>query len=150
MLRDFQYDPRKVLIKDILFRFEVEIGHDAPLSLLRFELLTPDSFMWRLLISDSVYYLYAEDFVPGLQHVKDVFNAYLENDQWSFVKVTHPIPFLSSTPVKHADVYSKLETSDDMMDYAADSGYDFVFLVKSSEDANWSSFSRSAPRGFKF
>jgi hypothetical protein len=146
MLRDFEYHPHKDLIPGILGRFNIELS--GIIALVRFEVITPDSFMWRLLIGDSVYYLYAEDYVPSLSHVKSIFNQYIENDGWSFVKPRAVIQFDDATPVKDATTYNKPDDSDDIMQYAVDSGYDLVFLVRSNENADNAQFSDSAPRGF--
>lgn len=146
MLRSFAYSPDKKHILEILSRFEIELPEH--IALVRFEVITPDSFMWRMLIGSNVYYLYAEDYVPGLKHIKVIFNRYLEKDDWSFVNPKTIIEFENSTPVKGASTYKKAEDADEMMKYAIDSGHDFVFLVRSSEDADDAQFSESAPRGF--
>lgn len=146
MLRDFEYHPRSDIIPEILGRFSIELPEY--IALVRFEVITPDSFMWRLLIGDSIYYLYAEDYVPGLGHIKSIFNQYIKKDGWSFVKSRTVIQFVDATPVKSATSYNEPADSDNIMQYAVDSGHDFVFLARSSEDANNAQFSDSAPRGF--
>jgi hypothetical protein len=146
MLRDFEYRPTSDQIRDTLSRFDLELPEYV--ALVRFEVITPDSFMWRFLIGNSIYYLYAEDYVPGLEHVKSVINKYLENDKWEFVKPKSTIKFEEATPVKGATTYEEPDNSEEMMKYAIDSGRDFVFLARSTEDANNAQFSDSAPRGF--
>lgn len=146
MLRDFEYRSNEVNIRNILGRFNIELSEY--IALLRFEVITPDSFMWRLLIGDSVYYLYAEDYVPGLGHVKAVFDKYLENDTWELMRAKSTVNFEDSPPVKGATTYKEPDDSDEMMQYAVDSGHDFVFLARSSENADNAQFSDSAPRGF--
>jgi hypothetical protein len=44
--------------------------------------------------------------------------------------------FDDAGPVKSAMVYAKPDKRADMMEYAVDSGYDFVFLCKSDEEAD--------------
>jgi hypothetical protein len=146
MLRDFEYLRHSVNIRELLGRFDIDLPEH--IALVRFEVITPDSFMWRILIGKGVYYLYAEDYVPGIDHIKSVFNKYLENDKWELVKPKSTIKFEDATPVKGATTYQEPDDSDDMMRYAIDSGYDFVFLAHSSEDADNAQFSDFAPRGF--
>lgn len=146
MLRSFKYQPNLDIILEALGRFKIELPKH--ISVVRFEVITPDSFMWRILIGDGVYYLYAADYVPGLKHVQAIFNQYLEKDDWSFVAPKTVIKFEESTPVKGAATYKKADDADEMMNYAIDSGHDFVFLVRSSEDPDDAQFSESAPRGF--
>ncbi len=136
------------IIPDILGRFNIELPEY--IALIRFEVITPDSFMWRLLISEHIYYLYAEDYVPSLSHIKSLFDQYIENTEWSFVKPRKVIHFEDASPVKGATTYAPPDASDNMMRYALDSGYDFVFLARSSEDATNAFFSDTAPRGFTF
>jgi hypothetical protein len=146
MLRDFEYRPHSIDIRELLGYFNVDLPEH--IALVRFEVITPDSFMWRILIGEGVYYLYAEDYVPGIDHIKSVFNKYLENDRWKLVKPKSTIKFKDATPVKGATTYQEPDDSDEMMQYAIDSGHDFVFLAQSSEDADNAQFSFSAPRGF--
>jgi hypothetical protein len=149
MLRDFEYNPKTSQIVDILQRFGFDLANEKfPFALLRFEVITADSFMWRLLVNDSIYYIYAEDYVPSLYHVKNIFNSYLESEKWEFVTPNNTITFESASPVKGNTVYLKPKKADEMMKYTVDSGHDFVFLVKSHEDANNAQFSDNAPRGF--
>jgi len=149
MLRDFEYHPKTSQIVDILQRFGFDLATEKfPFALLGFEVITPDSFMWRLLVNDSIYYIYAEDYVPGLSHIKNIFNSYLESDKWEFINPNKTIAFESASPVKGATVYQEPEESEEMMKYVVDSGHDFAFLVKSHEDANNAQFSDNAPRGF--
>ncbi len=129
MLRDFEYTPASELV-DVLGQFGLNsVGKKYNLALLKFEVITPDSFMWRLLINEGIYYLYAEDYISSLDHVKKVFNAYLESDQWEFI--------------------DPVDTFVETIGHAVKSGYDHVFLVKSSvEDADDAQFSVDAPLGF--
>lgn len=132
MLRSFEHDPNKKYILEALSRFDIELP--ARITLVSFEVITPDSFLWRILIGDSVYYLYAEDYVPGLAYVKSIFSQYLGNENWEFIKPRIHIKFEDAKPVKAAFTYKKADDAGAMMRYAIDSGYDFVFLVRSSEN----------------
>ena len=149
MIRDFQYNPDAKLIIETLQKFGFNLAHEKyPFSLLRFDVISPDSFMWRILIGEGVYYLYAEDYVSGLDYIKRTFQQYLEASDWEFVRPLKTVAFEDAGPVTRANVYAKADDSDAMMEYAVDSGYDFVFLVKSSEKPEDAQFSKHSPRGF--
>lgn len=149
MIRDFVYNPKASQIVEILQQFGFELSNEEfPFALLRFEILTPDSFMWRLLIDENIYYIYAEDYVSGLDYIKNVFDSYLEDHKWEFVIPSKAITFESASPVVGADIYQEPNDKAEMMKYAADSGHDFVFVIKSSENAGDAQFSDHASRGF--
>jgi len=135
MLRDFQYNPATSQITEVLQRFKLDYKSEkSPLDVLSFEVLSPDSFVWKLLLGNAIYYLYAEDYVSGIDYIRDMFNDYLESDKWDFVIPKQILSFESSSPVEHADVYEKPKRGDELMQYAVDSGHDFVFLVKTLEN----------------
>lgn len=146
MLRDFAYNPDLNVLLAALVRFNVDLPKD--IAVVRFEVITPDSFMWRLLIGDGVYYLYAEDYIPSLGHVKSIFNKYLEDENWQFIKPRNVIDFEDASPVRTAAVYEKAEDSDEIMQCAIDSGHDLVFLVRATDRPDDAQFSDTAPRGF--
>lgn len=129
MLRDFVYSPTVAHLASVLAEFGFHYSNDnSTIAVLRFEVITPDSFMWRLLIHDNIYYLYAEDHIPHREYVEKLFKDYLNTDAWEFI-------------VSSAD-------SSGEATYGITSGYDTVFLVKSAEDATDALFSEHAPRGF--
>jgi hypothetical protein len=143
VLRDFQYNPATSQIVEVLQRFSLDFKSEkSSLDVLRFEVISPDSFMWKLLLGNAVYYLYAEDYVSGMDYIKDVFNDYLESDKWNFVIPQQILLFESSSPVEHANVYQKPERADELMRYAVDSGHDFVFLVKTFENPHDAHFTK--------
>jgi hypothetical protein len=146
MLRNFEYRSHSVNIRELLDRFNIDLPEQ--IALVRFEVITPDSFMWRFVIGKRVYYLYAEDYVPGINHIKAIFNQYLENDKWELVMPKSKLKFEDATPAKSAKTYKKPNDSNEIMQFAIDSGHDFVFLAQSNEDADCAQFSDSAPRGF--
>jgi hypothetical protein len=147
MIRDFSYALPEELF-ETLAKFQDAVPKNEQICLLRFEVITPDSFMWRLLISGRIYYLYAEDFVSGLGQIKHIFDSYLESPDWQFVPVKNPVSFEASSPVAGAAVYEKPDDVETMMRYAVPSGHDFVFLAISNEKADDANFSDEAPRGF--
>lgn len=145
MLRDFQYNPTLILITEVLQRFSLDhISSKSHVDILRFEVISPDSFMWKLLLGNAVYYLYAEDYISSAEYVKGVFNEYLGSDKWDFVSSRNALVFESSSPVKGASVYQKSEDAEAVMKYAVDSGYDFVFLVKTLENPDDAHFSKGS------
>jgi hypothetical protein len=126
------------------------VGGDlTKLELLRFEVITPDSFMWRVLYDNHIYYLYAEDYVPGLKHVKAVFDTYIGGSKWNLVQCKIPEEFESSSPVTSTKTYMEPEDSEEMMKYTFGSGYDFVFLARSNEDPSNAYFSEPTQRGLE-
>jgi hypothetical protein len=131
MLRNFAHRPESVDIKKILERFTVDVS--GRIIITRFEVITPDSFIWRIAIENKIYYLYAEDYVPDIRHVISVFNTYIQTGDWSFVYPKKSIKFDESSPVKSAKIYRKTDGSDEMINYAVDSGFDLVFLAQSTE-----------------
>ena len=141
MLREFQYNPSSDQIAGVLKRFNLDsTSETSGLDILKFELLSPDSFVWKLLLGNVVYYLYAEDYISGIEYVKDVITDYVGNVKWDFVTAKEIQDFDSSSPVESAEVYKKPERADDLMKYAVSSGYDFVFLVKTLENPDEARF----------
>lgn len=137
MLRDFVYHPDSTLIQQVLDRFDLTLNKEHGFALIEFQVLSPDSFVWRLLVNNAVYYLYAEDYIEGLEYVKDSIASYaVPNVKFDFVKAKQQESFDDASPVKNATVYEAPENPATMMQFAVSSGHDFVFLCKSDEAAN--------------
>lgn len=134
MLRDFFIDKNLPLIMTIVSQFEV--AEPKYTQLIKSEALSPDSFTWIILLDDAIYYLYAEDYVPGLDYVKKTFAELIPTTNWELVKAKKPKTFETSSPVARASVYKKADDADEMMRYAVSSGHDFVFLARSDQDPN--------------
>ena len=148
MLRDIVYVYPSLLL-ETLERFDIEVPKDRGyIALLRFEVITPDSFMWRISIKNKIYYLYAEDYIRVLTDVQRIFSQYAEDTECQLIKAKRPLDFKSSDPVKDAYIYIPPNNVDDLMTYAVDSGHDFVFLAVTNEDSSDALFSDYAPRGF--
>ena len=131
MLRDYAGTENWRLLDKALEKF---IKLPDRLSLVGFIELTPDSFLWKIFDGKTVYYLYAEDFVPSLEHVKQqILDFWPSKIELDFVPVKKPIAFEDSTPNKNASVYRPPANEYEFSQYASQSGYDFVFLLKSSE-----------------
>lgn len=129
---------------ELLAQYLKQFGLDAEeVHLVKYEELSPDSFIWYLLVKEKDNYVadkycfYAEDYVPGLDHVLEVVNENIPTWQQEigskytdFIEVTKPVNWHEADPVKNASVYQPPEKDHDFMNYAYPSGYDFVFLVK--------------------
>jgi hypothetical protein len=68
MLRDYDYTENWRLLDAAL---ELFIDLPERLSLVGYIALSPDSFLWKIYDGETVYYLYAEDFVTDLDQVSD-------------------------------------------------------------------------------
>lgn len=138
MLRDYIYDLDASHIGKVFKRFDHTMPEDeSGVALIEFRVLTPDSFIWRFLIGNAVYYLYAEDFIEGLESVeKSILEGIGKEVNLEFIKVKEPKEFNDSEPHIGATTYTQPNDSANMMLYAADSGHDFVFLCKSDEKAS--------------
>lgn len=131
MLRDYYYDNGTPELHKVLSRFDFDFALVSDrVAVLDFQGISPDSFAWTLSINDQVYYMYAEDYVPDVEHIKGAFNDYVGSDKWNFITPKKALTFESSSPVLGASIYQKTEGSDELMKYAIDSGHDFVFLAK--------------------
>ena len=134
MLRDFSQQPDLDLIKSALAQFDNPIP-EKQITLIEFQILSPDSFRWRLLIDGAVYYLYAEDHVVSLKDIRKKIDSWFDPTiQIDFIKTKQQEDFASTTPFNSAAIYKEPDDYNQMKFYAASSGYDFVFLCKSDED----------------
>lgn len=132
MLRD-EYVYNEQLVK-ILDRFA--LNGVGLIEVKYFGMLSPDSFLWHLRMTDGLYYLYAEDFVESLDEIAHRLATCTNNQTGHFVEVKQPKAFEGLSPVKAADFYAKPKDYEStMMQYTADSGFDHVFLYKIDEPA---------------
>ena len=131
MLRSWNGDSLS-LVQDMLARFGIE-AHEV--HLLKFEVLSPDSFIWLLSAGEQRYCLYAEDYVASIDDVVQAMKKHgiLEDeaDNFELLQVKDPEEFAASSPVVSADTYEPPTDAKEFMKYAAPSGYDFAFLGKS-------------------
>ena len=128
MLRDYNGNSLKPLI-EALQQFGVDTDK---MSIIKYEALSPDSFIWFF----GKYCLYAEDFVPSLDHAVKRINKNLPTNYdcaYELVEVQSPEEWADTSPVKSADTYPEPEDTKEFMRYASTSGYDFVFLAKIKE-----------------
>ena len=80
MLRDYVHDLDPLRIGEVLKKFDSNIqANTATIALLEFRVISPDSFIWRFLIDDAVYYLYAEDYVESFEYVKGAIHNAIKN-----------------------------------------------------------------------
>lgn len=138
MIRDFMIVDDTSPLGQLLGRFKLQIPQPAgSITVLEFKVLTPDSFLWRLLIGKTVYYLYAEDFIEGMDDVRHKLARLAKSSaNLEFIKVREREEFEDAEPVKAATLYKIPSSKKELMKFAASSGYDFVFLCKSSENGN--------------
>jgi hypothetical protein len=114
MLRDFFIGTPA--LKEILSDFEGLSFKDIDYVAIKMaKMLSPDSFIWKLEIDRSKYYLYAEDYVDSLQHVLDEIEEVAGKGAGELIRIKNKL---------------KSMTDSDLNDYAAQSGYDNVFLYK--------------------
>lgn len=132
MLRNWNGDSL-TSIREIVKLFGIEAND---LRLLKYETLSPDSFIWVVGMNGSRYCLYAEDFVTSTEDVVEAMNEHGtlegETDDYELLSVKNPKDFESSSPVTSADAYEKPADTRKFMENAVPSGYDFVFLGKST------------------
>ncbi len=105
------------------------------INLIKYERLSPDSFIWFFSTDDGMYCLYSEDYVPSLKQVEDTIKANLPVfypfDEYKLVEVKQKTKWKDSSPVQSATIYTEPTYSENFMKYAATSGVDFVFLARS-------------------
>jgi hypothetical protein len=128
MLRDWQGESHAT-IYEILARFGLR---PSDIHLLKYEALTPDSFIWFLELDGVRYCLYAEDYVPSIAYVekvmKDNHPDWHSGDSYKLVRVKNPEIWEESSPVRSATTYKPPVDTEEFMQYATTSGIDFVFL----------------------
>ena len=149
MLRDFITSQDNFEIDQFLsyFKFESsknyeELGY-VNYILLGFRILTPDSFIWELLIDNEIYYLYAEDYVTSLEQIIIAVKKYDRSDiKLDFIEVLESKGLKESDQITSSDVDETPENSDELQKYAQESGYDLAFLLKTDKDASDAYFYR--------
>lgn len=110
----------------------------------KYEALTPDSFIWKITLRDADkythYYLYAEDYVPSLDHVVKIIHENLAswspNDAIKLIQVTKVAESREADTAKSTTDYQKAKRSEEFMKYAITSGIDFVFLARVTNRPN--------------
>jgi hypothetical protein len=146
MLRDYPFTLSPKVFKPVLEQFDMEHpGKDANIALLEFKVITPDSFIWKFLINDAIYYLYAEDFIDSLKSVSESIKALMKDQsEFEYVKIKHPKDFENAGPVLVSTKYKRPDDYETMKLYSADADYDFAFLVKSKEDPSEAYFNTAS------
>lgn len=135
MLRDFAHAPDIYLVRDIFFEFQLEADEtlEGPMTIIWFKVLSPDSFAWKVALGSRIYLIYAEDYIKSLDYVKRQMRELSGGTELEFKKVHDAQHFAKASPVRHATLYKRPVRANEMMQYAATSGYDFVFLARSIE-----------------
>lgn len=128
MLRDWTYVSKEM--HEVLNQFEGIDSSDAQIT--SYKLLSPDSFLWRLKIGKRVYYLYAEDYIPSMDHVRKQLEDFTHGTSGEFVMAKKPDTFEEHAPVKSAVTYKEPEDWPEVSKYSVGSEYDSVFLFRVS------------------
>lgn len=120
-------------LHDILEQFQVS-EDEVLLDVRHFRMLTPNSFVWQIRMSDFVYFVYAVDFVNSLEEITDTLRIITEGMPGELVPAKVPLSFESASPVSSSTIYEKPTDFDDKIShYAGESGYDFVFLYQTDQ-----------------
>jgi hypothetical protein len=131
MLRDYEHTENWRLLDAAM---ELFIELPPRLSLVGYSALSPDSFMWKIFDGSTMYYLYAEDYVPNLEHVKKAIQEFWPTKlNLEFIPTKNSAALEDSSPYQSASVYKPPEKEYEFMKFAGQSGYDLVFLLKSNE-----------------
>lgn len=134
MLRDESYG--SPALHAVLGCFETE--EESFVEVLQFRTLSADTFLWQLRFTDHIYYLVATDFVESLEQITSLLQVATDGTPGELVAVKQPLVFENASPVTASSVYEKPDDFDTKIaHYAAESGYDFVFLYQTdiaSED----------------
>lgn len=113
---------------------QFDIGDETVIDVVAFRKLRPNCFLWKVRMSDYIYYVYAEDFVESLEQVTDTLRIATEGTPGELVAAKVPMDFASASPVMSASIYEKPSDFDDKIaHYTVESGYDFVFLFRTDE-----------------
>jgi hypothetical protein len=144
MLRQYSYTLDPTLLRETLEQFDLTLpagGHQY--ALLEYKTVTPDSFIWKFLIEDSIYYLYAEDFIDSLDAVREsILRLSKDQSPFEFIKVKTAKDFDEAGPVAASEIYKHPDDYDNLKLYAADAGHDFAFLVRSEENPSDAFFAK--------
>lgn len=135
LISDWNCDLNDAII-DILEDFGI---FTDSVRLIKFEKITPDSFIWVFNLDfeefgDASFCLYAEDYVPSLDHVRQQMqefghSSYWTKDEWyNLIKSDENESWGESSPVVTSTVYEPPDDRDSLMKYATTNGNYFVFL----------------------
>lgn len=107
------------------------------IDVVEFHKLTANSYLWKLRMTDFVYFLYAEDFVESLEQVTDTLRIATDGAPGELAAAKVPMVFETAGPVTATSVYQKPADFDSKIaHYAVESGYDFVFLFRTEEKSD--------------
>lgn len=134
MLRDYFQSNNRQLLDTALAQF---IDLSSRLHPIEAIVLSPDSFLWRITDGNRMYYLYAEDYITSMVAVKKTVSRYApRNAVLAFVHVKKPLAFEDAIPNRCSTFYRPPENEYEVARYSGQSGYDFVFLLESSESVD--------------
>lgn len=131
MLRRWNGDSNDNILST-LKRYRIDVEN---ISIIKYEALTPDSFVWYFTANNELYCLYAEDYIPSVGHVIDAMHGHLpawyEDVHLELIEPEQQVIWGKSSPVASAAVYKRPEDYKEVEKYATTSDLDFVFLGKS-------------------
>lgn len=136
MLRDWNGESNTLIIH-MLKRFGIEV---EKINLMKYEALTPDSFIWIFNLDSSTperYCLYAEDYVPSIEHINKMIEQnrsdWNPNDNFSLVEVVDQQEVDVAKQANPESTFKKAPGKpDEFMKYATKSGFDYVFLGRNT------------------
>jgi hypothetical protein len=118
----------------VLDQFELE--DETLLDVLLFRTLNSHSFLWQLRLTDSIYYVYATDFVESLEQITSTLQVATDGTPGELVPVKRPMIFEEASPVTSSSLYDKPDDFDTKIaHYTTESGYDFVFLYRTEQSS---------------
>lgn len=117
-------------LHDVIEQFDIA-DEEVLLDVREFRMLGQNRFIWRLRLSDFVYYLYATDFVDSLEEITDTIRIASDGTPGELVAAKQPLDFETATPVMSTSIYEKPTDFDaKIAHYLGQSGYDFVALYR--------------------
>ncbi len=65
---------------------QFEIGESVLVDVKLFQMLSPDAFLWKLRLTNGLYYLYAEDYVESVDAIEKYFTDLIQGRRGHFVQ----------------------------------------------------------------
>lgn len=130
MLRQYSKKLDVTLFTHVLDQF---LSNYNEVKVKKFKDITPDSFIYVIAVDEVHYIVYAEDYIASLGYVNKQVALHSNNAKGTLMPVIKKTKFEQASPVMSAATYRKPNNYEEMADFAATSGYDFVFLYKLQE-----------------
>jgi hypothetical protein len=127
MLRQYSKKIDVTLFTHVLDKF---LSNYTDVKVKKFEDITPDSFIYVIAVDEAHYIVYAEDYIASLEHVNKQIALHSNSAKGTLMPVIKKTKFEQASPVMSAATYRKPNNYEEIADFPATSGYDFVFLYK--------------------